>query len=242
VRFREAKPASALRLFCFPYAGGGPGDFRDWSLDCPEDVELFALQLPGRGARFNEPLIARMDQLIETISDVIASQLDRPFVFFGHSMGGRIAFALAQKLKALGRPQPELLAVSASRAPGRPGQNAARLTDAAFRQYLQELGGIPPDLLNDEELMELMLPVLRADFQLNDSLNPAPIPLDCPILAWGGDSDREVTEEDLFAWRNFTNSAFEVKLFPGGHFFLRAHRQALINSLLEPLAATRLRP
>lgn len=233
VRFGAARPTAAFRLFCFPYAGGSPTDFRDWSVDCPEDVEVVALQLPGRGMRFQEPLLTDMEQLIEALGNALTSYLDRPFAFLGHSLGGRIAYAVAQRLKALGLPAPQLLAVSASRAPDASGRNVSNLSDQAFRLHLQDLGGIPQDLLEDEELMELMVPVLRADFLLHDSLVASPVMLDCPILACGGLDDREVTESDLDRWRNFTDGSFTLRLFPGGHFYLREHRRTLIAILIE---------
>jgi medium-chain acyl-[acyl-carrier-protein] hydrolase len=239
VRFGAEKPAAAFRLFVFPHAGGGPADYRDWSIDCPEDVDVVGLQLPGRGMRFQESLLTNMDQLIESLGDALISCLDRPFAFFGHSLGGRIAFAAAQRLKALGLPSPRLLAVSSSRAPGACGRNVSNLSDEAFRLHLQDLGGTPQDLLNDEELMELMLPVLRADFLLHDSLVASPALLDCPILACGGLDDREVAESDLDRWRNFTDQTFTLRLFPGGHFYLREHRRRLVSALLEQTISAR---
>jgi medium-chain acyl-[acyl-carrier-protein] hydrolase len=235
VRFGGAREAAALKLFCFTFAGGSAIDFRDWS-DCPADIDVYAVQLPGRGTRFHENALTRMDQVIDPLIRAISNQIDRPFAFFGHSLGARVAFAVTQRLKTLASISPRLLAVSASRAPGRrTGVNVANLSDAAFHLHLLQLGGTPPDVLANRELMDLMTPVLRADFMLHDSFTASPLRLDCPILACGGRSDRSVAVGDLEAWRDLTDGDFELRLFPGGHFYLWEERGNLIGTLTDRL-------
>jgi medium-chain acyl-[acyl-carrier-protein] hydrolase len=236
VSFGEARKAAALKMFCFTFAGGSAIDFRAWADDYSADIEVNAVQLPGRGSRFHESPLTRMDQVVDHLIPAIVGQIDRPFAFFGHSLGGRLAFAVAQRLKTLASISPRLLAVSASRAPGsRAAVNVANLSDAAFHMHLLQLGGTPPDVLENRELMDLMTPVLRADFLLHDSFTASPVRLDCPILACGGTGDRSVVASDLERWHDFTGGHFELKLFPGGHFYLREQRGNLIKTLIDRL-------
>jgi medium-chain acyl-[acyl-carrier-protein] hydrolase len=233
VAFGEPRPGAALRLFCFPAAGGGAGDYRDWARDCADDVEILAVQLPGRGARMSEAPALDMAWVANRLALAVAGELDRPYALFGHSLGGRTAFAVAQRLAALGQPDPRLVAISSARAPGIGGLNTAALSDSACRLHLKELGGTPPELLDHEEAMALLLPVLRADFALHDDLVAAPERLGCALLACGGESDRLVAEADLAAWRDHTDGPFALTLFPGGHFYLREQREALIELVLR---------
>lgn len=229
-------PRGRLRLFCFSFAGGGAIDFRDWSRDCPDGVEVYAIQLPGRGARIHEPPLTRIEDVANVLAGAVAGLLDRPYALFGHSLGGRVGFALARRLKVLGRPAPQVLAVSACRAPGLSGINVANLSDDAFLRHIATLGGTTSDVLGNAELMELILPVLRADFLLHDSLEAGPPRLDCPVLACGGTEDPNVVRADLEAWRG-VGGGFDLRLFPGGHFYLREQRRELIATLMARCAA-----
>ena len=235
VRFGAANPAARSRLFCFPFAGGDVIDFRDWCNDCPDDVELFAVQLPGRGLRFQERPVTNMEVLVKSLGMAILSQIDRPYIFFGHSLGGRIAFALAEWIKKFRAPAPSLLAVSASLAPGARAPNVSNLSDSAFCLYLEGLGGISREALINRELMDLVIPRVRADFILHDSLAPDPVLLDCPILACGGHDDSDVTETDLDRWRYVTSGPFARRMFPGGHFYLQKERAELMSVLFHQL-------
>ena len=235
VRFGAANPAAKRRLFCFPFAGGDVLDFRDWCNDCPDDVELFAAQLPGRGLRFQERPITNMEVLVQSLGIAILSQIDRPYVLFGHSLGGRIAFSLAEWIKNFKAPGPSLLALSACRAPGEPGPNVSNLSDAAFCLYLEGLGGISGESVANQELMDLVIPRVRADFTLHDSLAADSVLLDCPILACGGCEDSEVTEKDLDRWRHVTSGRFARRIFPGGHFYLQNARTGLMEVLFHQL-------
>lgn len=240
VRFGKAKRSPSLRFFLFPFAGGVANEFRDWAPNCPKNVEVFALQLPGRAARFDDAPVTDISELVDRMLPALAGHLDRPFVFFGHSLGGRIAFALAQRLQLLRLPEPKLLAVSASRAPHISSLDVSTLSDAEFRDYLVSLGGSSREALENEALMELMLPVLRADFQLHDSLRPQHGVLECPVLAFGGVNDSLVTEIDLQGWREYTRGAFHLRMLAGGHFYLREGRRALIQALFDELRILRL--
>jgi medium-chain acyl-[acyl-carrier-protein] hydrolase len=233
VRFGDEIENVGMRIFCFPCAGGGVGDYREWAVECAPQAEVIAMQLPGRGARFGETPVQSIVALVEELVPAMAGLLDRPFVLFGHSMGGRIAYALANRLKRTGLPAPEVLVVSASRPPTMRGNGAASMPDLELRRYLENLGGVPRQALENAEIMEFMLPLLRAEFQLNDSL-PLPVePLLCAVVACGGKEDRVIQEKDLEGWGLVSRGDFRLEMFPGGHFYLREERTRLVQMLLN---------
>jgi medium-chain acyl-[acyl-carrier-protein] hydrolase len=235
VRFPvQARPRS--RLFCFPYAGGGAAVYRPWVPELPGTIEVCAVQLPGRESTFGEPPITSMRSLIAAIVDEIGPLLDVPFAFFGHSLGSIIAYetALALMGEAV---DPLCLIVSGHRAPQLPSPRApiAHLPDADFLEEVSRLGGIPAEVLESPELLELVLPVLRADFALAETYHaPLEVALRCPVLALGSRSDY-VSEEAIAAWREVTRGPFEWRMFSGGHFYINTGRAALIACVADAL-------
>jgi len=228
LRFRQSNPAASLRLFCFPYAGGSASVYRNWT-DLPPEIEVCPVQLPGRDERFREPAFTRADALCDALVVALADHLDRPFAIFGHSMGAIIAYELTRRLQARGL-SPRHLFVSGQRAPHIPLRRPQSydLPDPAFRNRLRELNGTPEEVLQDAELMGLLLPRLRCDFELSETYTGAGgALLSCPITAFGGAQDHEVSRTDIAAWRDLTNSAFDSGIFPGGHFYLDQEGQAL---------------
>jgi medium-chain acyl-[acyl-carrier-protein] hydrolase len=228
LRFRQSNPAAALRLFCFPYAGGSASVYRNWT-DFPPEIEVCPVQLPGRDERFREPAFTRADALCDALVVALAAYLDRPFAVFGHSMGAIIAYEFTRRLRARGL-APRHLFVSGQRAPHiqlrRP--QSYELPDPAFKNRLRELSGTPEEVLRDAELMRLLLPRLRSDFELSEAYACADdVPLSCAITVFGGAQDHEVSRADLAAWRHFTTSAFDIAVFPGGHFYLEQEGQTL---------------
>ncbi|MGH9759831.1 MAG: thioesterase II family protein, partial [Blastocatellia bacterium] len=149
------RPNARMRLFCFPYAGGAAAIYRLWPNGLPSDVEIVALELPGRGGRMKEAGFRNVSKLITAIAEVIAPRIDREFAFFGHSMGALIAFELARELRRQGRPQPQCLFVSGRRAPHIPDTDPItyNLPEAEFIQELRKLNGTPKEVLDHEELM-----------------------------------------------------------------------------------------
>jgi medium-chain acyl-[acyl-carrier-protein] hydrolase len=213
----EPRPAAAVRLLCFPYAGGGAGAFTSWLPHLPGSVELVAVQLPGRGGRSGEAPWTSLEALAAGVAAGIAPLLDRPVAFFGHSMGALLAFEVAR----CGR-LPAALYVSAFSAPQLlvAERTLWRLTDSELRQRLVELGGVPAELVGDERLIEMALPVLRADISACDSyIYTDGEPLGCPIVGCGGLQDRVVTGPELAAWEAQTRAGFTLRMFPGGHFY-----------------------
>jgi medium-chain acyl-[acyl-carrier-protein] hydrolase len=231
-------PQARLRLFCFPYAGGGAYLFRPWKDSFPEDVEIFSVQLPGRENRLSEPPFTRLSLLIERLFQVLKPYLEIPFIFFGHSMGTLISFELARQLRRENAQQPVHLFVSGHNAPHIPDSSEAihQLPDREFIEKLRSYKGTPEAVLQNDELMKLMIPILRADFELCETYTCLPEePLDCSISAFGGISDEWTSEENLSAWRDHTSCSFSVRMFPGDHFFLNGSRSLLLQSINKDL-------
>jgi len=247
LRLRATKPAPApwfpsiqqsssakLRLFCFPYAGGGASVFRGWAGLLPAEVAVCPVRLPGRETRLNEPPLGSMDQLIARLREAIDAYLDRPFAFFGHSLGAIIAFELARALNS----RPRCLFVSGARAPQlrRDHVPPPPPSDEELIDELRRLDGMPQDLTDHPELVQLALPALRADTALyrNYVYRDGP-PLDCPICAYGGADDARIARENLEAWAEQT-FAFKLAIFSGGHFFLQTQQGEFLRTLARDVS------
>lgn len=236
VRLSSGGTNERLRLFCFPYSGGSAGSFRPWAGGMPADVGLYSIDMPGRGPLFREPNYASMKDLISAELDGLVRLLDRPFALFGHSLGGRVAFAIAEHLRSRGLPSPRLLVVSGCLPPDRrPRRNVAGMSNEEFLLYLRQLGGTPAEALENAELMDAFSRPLRADFRLAQEILPISGLLDCPLLAVGGTEDGDVAIDDLRQWRAATRGPFWMELFPGNHFYLQPKRQSVIELLLGKL-------
>jgi len=229
----QPNPNTDLRLFLFPYAGGTPTAFTKWSAEFPNNIETNIIHYPGRGSRFNESPIKELSVLVQEINHAILPLLDKPFIFFGHSMGGMIAFELARRLS----PQPQILFVSACGAPQFPDPNHPLhlLTDSEFIKSLQKLNGLPADVINNSELTQLLLPTLRADFEAIEShkYNFSEDQLKCPIIAFGGCDDTHVSRERLEGWSAQTSASFKSQYFSGDHFFINTARQSVTTSIID---------
>jgi len=223
-----------LRLFCFPYAGGGASVFRGWAEHLPPGVAVLPARLPGRETRLGEPPFDLMEQLIEALREAISPYLDQPFAFFGHSLGAVFAFELARTLPD----PPACLLVSGARAPQlrRDHVPPPPPSDDELIQELRRLDGIPQELLDNKELMQLALPALRADTALyrNYIYTEGP-PLPCDIRAYGGTGDERITRWHLETWAEQTTKSFSVEMFPGGHFFLNTNRAEFLAELSKDL-------
>lgn len=229
---------SRLRLFCFPYAGGGASVFRSWPDELPSGVEVCAIQLPGRGPRLNETPFTRMPALVSALMDEILPLLDKPFAFFGHSMGAWISFELARLLQSKHGIGPLHLFVSGAGAPQVPSRELPlhSLPEAEFIEALDRLNGTPKELLENAELMQLLLPILRADFAVCETYAYRKgAALNCPITAFGSLQDRRLYRSDLKAWGEQTAASFSMQIFPGDHFFLHTSESLLLHQLTTEL-------
>ncbi|WP_442497117.1 thioesterase II family protein [Methylobacter sp. sgz302048] len=234
------KSTAKIRLFCFPYAGGNSSLFSAWPEYFSDLVEVCPVNLPGRGIRFHEKAFTQLAPLARELATAIAPCLDIPFAFFGHSLGGLLAFELAHELRTAHRMMPFYLFVSGCRTPRRdvPKRTLHDLPEDEFLTEIKRIGGTPEDVLNNRELMSIMLPTLRADFSLWETYRcMRSEPLTCPIVAFGGLQDSRVSCEQLESWREETRGQFSLHLFPGDHFFLHAQTMpllAMIARYLEP--------
>lgn|SRR5882724_5978868 len=234
VTFPLPLPQARLRLFCFPYAGGNSLIYRTWSSGLPATVEVCAIQLPGHGNRLREPPFDRITPLVRALAPQLSPYLNKPFAFFGHSLGALISFELARLLRKESRRQPVHLFVSGHSAPQIKDAEPRTfdLPTAAFIEELRRLNGTPKEVLEHPELIGLMTPILRADFAISQTyqyVNEAP--LDCHLTAFGGLQDADVSREHLEAWRTQTRANFNLRMFPGDHFFLNSSRPALLQAL-----------
>jgi len=234
-----ARPAARLRLFCLPYAGGAASLFRGWPQSLPADTEVCAVQLPGRGSRFREQPFERLPELVQAVADGLQPFLDRPFALFGHSMGAVVAFELARELRRRGSADPGHLLVSGHQAPRLPDREPplSHLPDAEFVEEIRRrYQGIPGEVLAEPELLELMLPILRADVRALESYRyAAEAPLECPISCFGGEDDTQLPQEDIEAWREEAGGPFTLRMFPGNHFFFEAAGDAMLQALADDL-------
>ena len=234
----QPQPGARLRLLCFPYAGGGASIYRTWPKSLPPTIELWAIQFPGRETRFREPRLTSLEPLIHQLAELLTPHLTLPFACFGHSMGALISFELTRRLRAQGGPQPLHLLVSARRAPQLPRSRPLtyNLPDAEFIAELRRLSGTPEEVLRHQELLELMMPLLRADLQINETYQYQPgVPLDCPISVFGGLEDTTTPPAELPPWQEQTRAAFKLRMFPGGHFFLNKGPLDVIRAVTQDL-------
>ena len=239
VPFRRASPEARLRLFCFPYSGGGASMYRKWSVALGPDIEVCAVQLPGRETRFKEPAATSMSRLVEQVVEGIGPFLDQPFAVFGHSFGALLSFELCHELRSLGFRPPEHLFVSGRQAPHLqyPRPPIHRLGNDAFCDEMRRLEGTPEHVLATPALLSLAIDIMRADYTCCETYRFAegrPV-LECPVTALGGSEDPETTPDDVVGWGRHTGGDFEARMLPGDHFFIHAHEALVLTAVSERL-------
>ncbi len=231
---------AAMRLFCFPYAGGSASAYHQFQAGLGSLVEVCPIELPGRASRIREPAYRDLATLVEQIFTVLEPHLGRPYALFGYSMGSLIAFELARKASALGR-EPSHLFVAARTAPGL-STATERLSelpdDALLLEVARRYRAIPDILMSDPEMRNIIANLMRGDLCLVESYTyRTSSPLSCPITVFGGDRDRGVRPSDLQAWQRHTTGSFATKIFAGDHFFLEAQRAPLLRAIWQELLA-----
>lgn len=233
-------PGAALRLFCFPHAGGAVSYFRPLFTRLPGGVDVVGVQYPGRQDRAAEPQVRSIQELADDVAAALSpAWTGTPFAFFGHSMGSIVAFEVAVRLRASGV-APSILFASGHRAPSlRRDATAPRWDDSRLLAEVSELSGTEPELLADPDILDMVLPPLRADYHAIRTYRPAPgTPrLDVPITALVGDSDPRVSVDDVDAWRDHTTGRFARHVCAGGdHFYLARHPDWTRARITEGLA------
>ena len=218
------KTNATMRLFCFPYAGGTTNTYRSWQELLPESIDVAPVQLPGRGERLAESPFHSLLEMVVPLAHELQPYLDKPFAFFGHSMGALICLELTRWLRRNDGPMPTHLFVSGRRAPQLPELIPPTwdLPEPEFIQRIRQLDGTPQEVLNHPELMQLMIPLLRADFSVCETYrHQTERPLECALTVLGGVDDAEVPYEHLQPWQEQTNSTCNIHMFPGDHFFVQ---------------------
>ena len=220
---RKPSPDVGVRLFCFPSAGGGASMFRGWNDAFPTDIEVNAVQLPGRETRLKESRIPDVGALVREVTHALAPYLDRPFALFGYSMGALLAFEVARELRRRGWPVPGHLFVAAMRAPQTAAAHppSAHLPREDFLEYINRYFQPSDEAWKIPDLVDLILPILRDDISAVDRYAYVDEPpLSCPIDGYAGADDRVTPLPSAKAWRHQTAAEFELTVFCGGHFFL----------------------
>ncbi len=233
---RHPGASPSIKLYCLPYAGASASVFVRWKRRLPAWIEVSPVELPGRGRRLGEPLEETLPALLDRIAGDVRPEPGQRFALFGHSLGALLAFELARRLEARGL-EPAVVFVSGTRSPGARDTDrfVALSTDDELRAELTRLAGTPPSVLADPELMQLVLPVLRADFRVAGSyVSDATRRIRAPLVALGG-ADDETTRDELAAWREHGESEFELHVLPGGHFFIHHEEPALLAIIEQRL-------
>jgi medium-chain acyl-[acyl-carrier-protein] hydrolase len=240
---RYPRPEATLRLLCFPYAGAGASVFQHWPNQLPASVEVWAAQPPGREHRIGESPLRTVDALAEQAVAAGGPAFDEPYVLFGHSLGACVVYEIARRLRATSRPDPLHLIASGRRAPhlesvlDRPPMHT--LSDEEFIERLRELDGTPAQVLADEQMMELLLPVLRADTEAAETydVDEASLPeISCPVTALGGTDDTYIPREHVAGWAQTTSGSFDLEMLSGGHFFIDDRSEAVTDLVADVVA------
>ncbi|MFC3575129.1 thioesterase II family protein [Streptomyces yaanensis] len=228
---------AGLRLFCFPYAGGGASAYRRWQrgLDAHgAGARVLPVQLPGREGRMTEPRFTDLHALVADLDEQLDDELEHPHVFYGHSMGALIAYALTRRRQLRGAPLPLAVALSSYRAPHLPAPNIADpgASDEELVAGLAELGGIPRVIMEHPDFLAALLPIARDDLLLcTAGFGPESEPVRVPLHLFVGARDRLVSVPEVVAWRRHAGRGCEMRVLPGGHFFIRAHEDAFLHEL-----------
>ncbi|WDE09214.1 thioesterase [Thalassomonas viridans] len=229
----KPNPNADIKLICFPYAGGSSASYLPWLSQLPTNVELIMVQLPGRGSRVFEDAFDEMEPLVKQLLKFLPAVLNKPYILFGHSLGSRIAFELALKLKEMAHHLPAHFIASGSRGPHTALKNKIHnLPDNEFINELKKMGGTPDTLLDNNALMELLLPAIRGDFAIAEKYSySGKETLNCPVSVLGGKDDKGITEADLKSWGNFFASPANVHMVNGNHFFIDSNKDAVLLRL-----------
>ncbi|AUG78791.1 Oxidoreductase [Kitasatospora sp. MMS16-BH015] len=228
----------ALRVFCFPYAGGAASTYARWQRLLGLEVEVLPVQLPGREGRMAEKRFTNLPALVDELDRELGPELEHPHVLFGHSMGALIAFALAERRLIQGSRPAEAVLLSAYRAPHLPPPEFAApdATEHELVESLVRLGGIPQVLLDHPDWLSALLPIARDDLLMCSGPGPSgTVPLPMPVHTFAGTEDLLVTPDEVRQWDRYAEGDFGMRMVPGGHFFIRESEQEFLVELRDIL-------
>ncbi|XP_030645018.1 S-acyl fatty acid synthase thioesterase, medium chain [Chanos chanos] len=235
-------PDAVVRLICFPWAGGGSIHYARWGKVLTSSIEVYAVRLPGREGRAKEPFFQSMQQVLDEVTDALLPQLkEKPFALFGHSFGAMTSFAFAEYVKRIHKLEPVHVFLSGASAPYSEmrlqAPKRSHLSDHDFLQWMSSIGGTPPELIANPEVMKLFLPALKADLHVveNYRCSKPEVPfLSCPVTCFDGKED---LPHDLEAWKHMTSGEFTVHMLPGSHFYLKeaANEKVILDHITKHL-------
>jgi len=229
------------KLFCLPYAGGSATIYEKWKKNINSSIQLIPIEYSGRGKRFTQPLCDNLEEVVDDIYNIIKNNLDdTPYCFFGHSMGSLVSYELSHKIKELNHPQPTHIFFSGKSAPNIKSRDKDlhKLNDKEFKEELFKLEGTPKEILENNELMNIYLPILRSDFKVVEEYmyTPKPEKLECNFtVIYGKDDDMRINE--ICDWQKHTNQKCNFIKFPGGHFFIHDHTEEIVEIVNNIISA-----
>ncbi|MFC8256567.1 thioesterase II family protein [Streptomyces sp. NPDC057291] len=227
------------RLVVLPHAGGSASFFHPWGRAFGGDTEVLVAKYPGRQERLADPFVGSMDMLADQVTAALLPFADVPLTLFGHSMGASLAYEVVRRLERRHAVRPAALHVSSREAPHRLTRRALyQEEDSALIAELRRLGGTDSALLDDPDVQEFVLPALRADLTIVDCYGPRPAtPVSCPVHAWVGDADPSTSAWEMNAWADVAPCGFQLRVLPGGHFYLVEQHDAVVRALSAQLVA-----
>lgn len=238
LQYPSPRPEAGLRLVCFPHAGGGAAVFRPWAAELPEEIELISVRLPGRESRFGEPVHRDWGGLLAELHTELVRSVPPPYALLGHSFGAMLSYELAELGRRAGRP-PRLLVLAGCAAPGvpRPVPDLAQLPQAELIAGLRRFAALPDEVVDSASLLDLMLPMVRADLLLAESWPDRPArPVGVPLVVLSGAEDPISPPANCQRWERLATAGFEHHVLPGDHFFPHSQRSAVLPIVTAALA------
>lgn len=235
---RAANAHAKIRLFCLPFAGAGASIYNSWLAFMPAEIEIIAIQLPGREDRVFEQPFSRLRPLVRTVAQAIRPYLQIPFAFFGYCCGGLISYELTKELRHRFNTSPVNLFVASQPAPHLPYKFPPihQLPATEFKQSVKEIEGTAEEVMVQDDMMELFLPALRADFTIHEQYTYQPGErLNCAIMTLSGTRDPRVNKNDMEEWAQHTSNSFSSHFFEGGHFFVEPNLKDVSNVIITSL-------